>query len=91
MLAIWEGPIEVRVFTVSLKPYRPNANLLQFKIYIVTLAGDLLGSFTPEPDRGLGIRSVTWHPSGSYLVVAGWDDKVMTRILGTLSRTDGEA
>ncbi|KIP11638.1 hypothetical protein PHLGIDRAFT_458424 [Phlebiopsis gigantea 11061_1 CR5-6] len=49
---------------------------LEFKIYILTLAGDLLGTFSPEPDRGLGIRCVTWHPSGSYLLVAGWDDKI---------------
>ncbi|EKM54295.1 uncharacterized protein PHACADRAFT_123237 [Phanerochaete carnosa HHB-10118-sp] len=49
---------------------------LEYKIYIVTVAGDLLGTFSPEPDRGLGIRSVAWHPSGTYLVVAGWDDKI---------------
>lgn len=49
---------------------------LEYKLYVVTLAGDLLGTFSPEPDRGLGIRSVAWHPSGNYLAVAGWDDKI---------------
>lgn len=59
--------------------YRLNTTdhfVAQFKIYILALAGDLLGTFSPEPDRGLGIRCVTWHPSGSFLLVAGWDDKV---------------
>ncbi|GJE94941.1 WD40 repeat domain-containing protein [Phanerochaete sordida] len=49
---------------------------LEYKVYIVTIAGDLLGTFSPEPDRGLGVRSVAWHPSGTYLAVSGWYDKI---------------
>lgn len=32
----------------------------------------------PEPDMamGLGIRAVSWHPSGGLLAPGGWDDKV---------------
>ena len=48
----------------------------QYKLYILSLAGDILGAFTPEPDRGFGIRHVTWHPSGAYIAVSGYDDKV---------------
>ncbi|KAJ7092601.1 hypothetical protein C8R44DRAFT_816099 [Mycena epipterygia] len=56
-LAIWEGPIE-------------------YKLYILSLVGDILGSFCPDPDPGFGIRRVAWHPSGLFLAVGGWDDKI---------------
>ncbi|KAI0653693.1 YVTN repeat-like/Quino protein amine dehydrogenase [Cubamyces menziesii] len=49
---------------------------LEYKLYIVTLAGNILGTFTPDPDPGFGIRMVSWHPSGMFLAVAGSDDKV---------------
>ncbi|PSR83107.1 hypothetical protein PHLCEN_2v5911 [Hermanssonia centrifuga] len=49
---------------------------LEYKLFILNLAGDLLGTFSPDPDRGFGIRAVTWHPSGAFLAVAGWDDKI---------------
>ena len=49
---------------------------LQYKLYIVTLAGNVVGTFSPEPDPGFGIRTVSWHPSGLFLAVAGTDDKV---------------
>ncbi|KAH9939670.1 YVTN repeat-like/Quino protein amine dehydrogenase [Epithele typhae] len=49
---------------------------LEYKLYIVTLAGSVVGSFCPEPDPGFGIRMVSWHPSGLFLAVAGHDDKV---------------
>lgn len=52
------------------------AHCEQYKLYILTLAGDIIGSFNPDPDPGFGIRSVEWHPSGYFLAVAGWDDKV---------------
>lgn len=42
----------------------------------MTLAGVTLASFSPEPEPVLGIRQVAWHPSGHFLAVAGWDDKV---------------
>jgi WD40 repeat protein len=50
--------------------------LLEFRIHIVTLTGEKLGSFSPEPDPGLGVRHVAWHPNGAYLAVGGWSDKI---------------
>jgi hypothetical protein len=49
--------------------------LVQYRLHILTLAGHLLASFTPDPDPGLGIRNAVWHPSGMFLAVGGWDDK----------------
>ncbi|KAF8898871.1 WD repeat-containing protein 8 [Infundibulicybe gibba] len=49
---------------------------VEYKLYIVSLAGDIQTSFSPEPDPGFGIRSVAWHPSGLFLAVGGWDDKI---------------
>ncbi|KAG8991934.1 hypothetical protein FRB90_001157, partial [Tulasnella sp. 427] len=59
-VAVWEGPLD-------------------YKLHIITLTGNLVASFTPpEPDTalGLGIRSVVWHPTGAFLAVGGWDDKI---------------
>ncbi|KAI0307923.1 Quino protein amine dehydrogenase [Multifurca ochricompacta] len=56
-LAIWEGPLEHRLFVLS-------------------LAGDVLGTFQPDPDSVFGIRNVVWHPSGMFLAVGGWDNKI---------------
>lgn len=74
-LAVWEGPLEVRAL-----PFERPASLirlaLQYKLYIISLNGDLLGSFTPDHDPGFGIRGVAWHPTGMFLAVGGWDDKV---------------
>ncbi|KAJ6519701.1 WD repeat-containing protein 8 [Mycena sanguinolenta] len=56
-LAIWEGPIE-------------------YKLYVVSLAGDIQGTFCPDSDPGFGIRRVAWHPTGMFLAVGGWDDKI---------------
>ncbi|CAE6425362.1 unnamed protein product [Rhizoctonia solani] len=56
---------------------------LEYKLSILNLAGTVLRTFTPDPDPGLGIRSVAWHPSGAFLAVGGWDDKV--HILSSLS------
>ncbi|KAF8516348.1 hypothetical protein JB92DRAFT_2260160 [Gautieria morchelliformis] len=58
---------------------------LEYKLYILTLAGHLLATFVPEQEPALGIRSVVWHPSGSFLAVAGYDDKI--HILNSLSWT----
>jgi len=58
---------------------------MQYKLYILTLTGQLLSTFTPEEDPALGIRNVSWHPSGSFLAVAGHDDKI--HILSSLSWT----
>jgi hypothetical protein len=47
----------------------------------VSLAGDLQATFTPDPDPGFGIRNAVWHPSGIFLAVGGWDDKVQMGIV----------
>jgi hypothetical protein len=52
----------------------------QYKLFILSLAGDVLGSFKPDPDPGFGIRNVVWHPSDMFLAVSGWDNKVLTNI-----------
>ncbi|KAI0053377.1 YVTN repeat-like/Quino protein amine dehydrogenase [Auriscalpium vulgare] len=49
---------------------------LDYKLYILSLTGELQGSFSPSPDPGFGIRNVAWHPSGMFLAVSGWDDKI---------------
>ncbi|KAG8896531.1 hypothetical protein FRB99_008852 [Tulasnella sp. 403] len=59
-LAVWEGPLE-------------------YKLHILSLVGNVLATFTPpEPDvaLGLGIRAVAWHPSGGFIAVGGWDEKI---------------
>lgn len=48
----------------------------KYKLHILSLAGDCVASFTPDPDPGMGIRSVAWHPTGVFLAVGGWDDRV---------------
>jgi len=53
-----------------------NHLFLQFKIHIVTLAGERLGTFSPDPDPAFGVRHATWHPNGAYLAVGGWSDKI---------------
>jgi len=58
---------------------------LEYKLYVLSLAGDILGSYSPEPDPGFGIRSVEWHPSGFFLAVSGWDDKI--QVLESLTWT----
>lgn len=40
------------------------------------MAGTVLATFSPTPDPGFGVRHVAWHPSGNFLAVSGWDDKV---------------
>ena len=47
----------------------------------MSLAGDLQATFTPDPDPGFGIRNAVWHPSGMFIAVGGWDDKVQLRII----------
>ncbi|KAF5385412.1 hypothetical protein D9757_005386 [Collybiopsis confluens] len=56
---------------------------LEYKLYILTLAGHCLKKFAPEPEPVLGIREVAWHPSGMFLAILGFDDKV--QILDALS------
>ncbi|KAF5369078.1 hypothetical protein D9758_003053 [Tetrapyrgos nigripes] len=68
----------------------PNGNYLavwegplEYKLHILTLAGNILSSFTPNPEPTLGIRDVAWHPSGVFIAVGGYDDKI--HILDSLS------
>ncbi|KZV75494.1 YVTN repeat-like/Quino protein amine dehydrogenase [Peniophora sp. CONT] len=49
---------------------------LEYKLHILSLTGEVLGTFSPSPDPGFGVRSVAWHPTGMFLAVAGWDDKI---------------
>ncbi|KAG1875623.1 WD repeat-containing protein 8 [Suillus subalutaceus] len=50
--------------------------ILEYKLHILSLAGDVQGTFSPKPDPGFGIRNAAWHPTGMFLAVAGWDDKI---------------
>ena len=56
----------------------------QYKLHILSLAGDVQGTFSPEPDPGFGIRNAAWHPTGMFIAVAGWDDKVHVSIPFTI-------
>ncbi|KAI9599541.1 hypothetical protein BDF19DRAFT_9065 [Syncephalis fuscata] len=49
--------------------------LLEYKLLIYTLSGQLVKSFIPDW-RGLGVRSVAWSPSSQFLAVGGYDQKV---------------
>ncbi|PPQ81698.1 hypothetical protein CVT26_007771 [Gymnopilus dilepis] len=59
---------------------------LEYKLHVLSLAGDLQTTFSPLPDPGFGIRTVAWHPNGMFLAVGGWDDKV--HILDSISWSD---
>ncbi|KAG5647618.1 hypothetical protein DXG03_008971 [Asterophora parasitica] len=52
---------------------------LEYKLYALNLAGITIATFSPDRDPGLGIRCVSWHPSGMFLAVGGWDNKVRPR------------
>ncbi|KAH0590872.1 WD repeat-containing protein 8 [Termitomyces sp. J132] len=56
---------------------------LEYKLYILNLAGSIIATFSPDRDPGLGIRCIAWHPNGMFLAVGGWDDKI--HILDNLS------
>ncbi|KZT01911.1 YVTN repeat-like/Quino protein amine dehydrogenase [Laetiporus sulphureus 93-53] len=49
---------------------------LEFKVHVLSLAGNLQGTFAPERDPGFGVRATAWHPAGLFLAVLGWDDKM---------------
>ncbi|KAJ7783658.1 hypothetical protein DFH07DRAFT_788607 [Mycena maculata] len=49
---------------------------IEYKLYVLSLVGDVLGTFSPDPDPGFGIRRVAWHPNGMFLALGGWDDKI---------------
>ncbi|KAG5340606.1 hypothetical protein C0989_001048 [Termitomyces sp. Mn162] len=74
-LAVWEGPLEVRRLSTNAKVP------IQYKLYILNLAGSIIATFSPDRDPGLGIRCIAWHPNGMFLAVGGWDDKVPLNIL----------
>lgn len=48
----------------------------QYKLHVLSIAGGIQGTFSPTPDPGFGVRNATWHPSGMFIAVGGWDDKV---------------
>ncbi|KAG2030281.1 hypothetical protein BDR03DRAFT_987192 [Suillus americanus] len=49
---------------------------LNYKLHILSLAGDVQGTFSPKPDPWFGICNAAWHPTGMFLAMAGWDDKI---------------
>ena len=51
---------------------------------MLSLSGTILATFSPDIDPGFGIRNVAWHPSGMFLVVGGWDDKVCNQCMRAL-------
>ncbi|KAK7034731.1 hypothetical protein VNI00_012138 [Paramarasmius palmivorus] len=75
-LAVWEGILEVSPWLLAFKSLHSINLSPQYKLHIITLAGKLLASFTPDPEPTLGIREVAWHPTGVFLAVAGWDDRI---------------
>ncbi|TFK36832.1 WD repeat-containing protein 8 [Crucibulum laeve] len=56
---------------------------IEYKLHVLTLAGEMLATFSPYSDPAFGVRNVAWHPAGTFLAIAGWDDKI--HILDTLS------
>jgi hypothetical protein len=60
--------------------YHSNTDLIfpQNQLHVFTPQGRLLATFTPpQPSAcGLGIRTVSWHPSGRFLAIGGWDGHV---------------
>ncbi|KIY70948.1 WD40 repeat-like protein [Cylindrobasidium torrendii FP15055 ss-10] len=73
--------------SLSLSPTGANLaiweGILEYKLHVLTPTGTHLKTFTPEPEPGLGIRTVCWHPTGSFLLVGGWDDRI--HVLDSLS------
>lgn len=61
---------------------------LQFKLHILNLVGQQLATFIPDDEPLLGVRHVAWHPSGTYLVIGGWDSKVCLLSRGLSSFTN---
>ncbi|TFK30772.1 YVTN repeat-like/Quino protein amine dehydrogenase, partial [Coprinopsis marcescibilis] len=49
---------------------------LEYKLHVMSLAGQSVTTFTADEDPGFGIRNVAWHPNGLFLLVGGWDDKI---------------
>ncbi|KIM66308.1 hypothetical protein SCLCIDRAFT_1153469 [Scleroderma citrinum Foug A] len=50
--------------------------VLEYKLHVLSIAGGIQGTFSPTPDPGFGVRNATWHPSGMFIAVGGWDDKI---------------
>lgn len=48
----------------------------EFKVVIMNLTGQHIATFIPTDDPLLGVRHILWHPSGTYLLVGGWDSKL---------------
>jgi len=55
-----------------------------YRVYIYTAAGDLYRIYRgdqPDGEIELGVRNVSWSPSGDYLAIGGFDRRV--RLLST--------
>jgi WD40 repeat protein len=50
-------------------------SFLHFKMYIYKPDGRLAGSYSAY-DEGLGIKKVTWSPSGQFLAIGSFDEQV---------------
>ncbi|KAF6766529.1 WD repeat-containing protein 8 [Ephemerocybe angulata] len=67
---------------------------LEYKLCILTLAGDLLATFTPDPDPGFGVHildSLTWSPAASLELTSRIPSTVRTwrEPSGWLEATEG--
>ena len=81
----------VRHFSVDTKDlaglsWSPNGNIIcvwescfTYHLYLYTIDGYCISSYTAYSELyqfGLGIKSVTWSPSGQFLAVGSYDQKV---------------
>ena len=52
---------------------------LCYRLFLYTLDGECVSSYIPYPEPhsyGLGLRSVSWSPTGQFLAVGGYDQKL---------------
>lgn len=51
-------------------------SFLDYKVFLYRPDGRIAGSYSAY-DNGLGIKRVTWSPSGQFLAVGSFDEKVV--------------
>lgn len=70
----------VSLASIALSPTGNNVAIwesaAEFKLVIMNLVGQHLATYVPPDNPLLGIRQVAWHPTGTYLVLGGWDSKL---------------
>lgn len=81
----------VRLFEVATKDlvgikWSPQGNVLciwdsclDYQIYLYTMDGHCVGSYSAYGDItefGLGVKSISWSPTGQFLAVGSFDEKV---------------